>query len=469
MRTGDRLTVHLSLQRGTAEQLPHQLVAQLVRAIRQGVLPPGGRLPSTRDMAGMLGVSRGVVLAAYELLLAQGYVEGRPGSGTYVRRVNVEVGRKTAAGVASVPPTPTTSARAGSVPAPELPADAFPLAAWRAAWREASYRPPAGEAAHLGSPALREAVAGHLHRTRGILVDPADVAVTVGLRQACWLLFEAIAIRDGGPATVAVEQPAPAYPAVAARQSGWRVEALPVDDDGALVGRLARPAGPRCALVFAEGNHPLGTVLSAARRRDLLSWSDRTGGYIVDVCSERDGIGTGLPLPALYGGDRVAMVGALGDALVPHGLSYLVMPRVLGPVIAGLAGHDDARVDSTTQAAFTRLLRDGTLARRGARVARVYARRREQLRAVGCTLPRPARLLVGSRGPFATIRLPQQVVQPVTTQLAALGVRAAPLAGLYQVDPEVAPAGLVLDVGQLADKKVCRAVRTFESVLTLPR
>ncbi|TDC41147.1 winged helix-turn-helix domain-containing protein, partial [Micromonospora sp. KC213] len=90
MRVVDQLTVHINLRREHAEHLPQQLVTQLARAIHAGQLAHATRLPSTRDLARLLGVSRGVVISAYELLLAKGLVESRPGSGTYVRQVHTD-------------------------------------------------------------------------------------------------------------------------------------------------------------------------------------------------------------------------------------------------------------------------------------------------------------------------------------------------------------------------------------------
>jgi GntR family transcriptional regulator/MocR family aminotransferase len=455
MRSGDRLTIHVTLRRDTAEQLPRQLSSQLSDAIRRGMLRPGARLPSTRGLAGQLGVSRGVVLTAYELLLAQGYVKGRPGSGTYVCAVNTVARppRRLAA--------PAYGPPAGSDgPAP---VGAFPIAAWRAAWRGASYRPPVEEPDPFGSMALREAVAEHLHDTRGLQVDPGAIAVTGGVRQACWLLLEAIARADGAAPGVAVEQPAPPYPVLAARQAGARVVALPVDGDGARVDDL--PAEVRCAIVYAEGNPACGTVLSPARRLALLDWADRRDGYVVDVRTERSSCAAGLPLPPLANDERVALIGTVGDALTQPGLTYLVPPRRLAPLVAALARDDDGGVDTTTQQAYTRLLRDGTLARRAARVARQYARRREHLRAVCAALPRPARPLVCQRGPMVTVLLPRQIVNPVVVELAGIGMRATPLHELYQVDPATAPGGIVLDIGHRPVAQLARDVRALHAVM----
>jgi GntR family transcriptional regulator / MocR family aminotransferase len=454
MRTADPLTVHISLRRDNAELLPEQLVAQLARAIQTGQLAPDTRLPSTRDLARLLGVSRGVVITAYELLLARGLVESRPGSGTYVRQVTATAPRR--------------QHRTPAAPAyrkwecPPAPAYGFPLAAWRAAWREASYQPPSGEPSPLGSTTLRAAIAAHLHRTRGIAVDADEVVVAAGLRQVCWLLFEAIGRAGAVGRRVAVEQPAPAYPVLAARQAGWTVDALPAD---------AVPRGPEAAgaaVVFAEGNHPLGTVAPLDRRHALVDWARRTGGYLIDISTEQAGAGDGLPLPPLFslaGGQRVIMAGRIGDGLAPPGLAYLVVPRELTPIITDLAAHDDGHVAPTTQAAYARLLHDGVFAHRVGRMNRIVTERRERVRATLDPAPHPARVVIGPRGSTATLLLPRHLVTATVAELAGLGVAVTPLSEFHHVDPANSPGGIVLAFGHLSDEELRCRLRAIQSVL----
>ncbi|MEV0380784.1 winged helix-turn-helix domain-containing protein, partial [Nonomuraea sp. NPDC050643] len=144
MRHPQRLNVPIHLDRNLSEPLHDQLAAQLRQAIVRGQLAARTRMPSTRTLAGVLGVSRGVALAAYESLLAEGYVAGRHGSGTYVSGPSAEVRQRPTADREPVQPAPATG------PLIDLRMDrptaqAFPLAAWRAAWRRASHRPPLDE------------------------------------------------------------------------------------------------------------------------------------------------------------------------------------------------------------------------------------------------------------------------------------------------------------------------------------
>jgi GntR family transcriptional regulator/MocR family aminotransferase len=454
MRTADPLTVHISLRRDHAEPLPEQLVAQLARAIRAGQLVPATRLPSSRDLARLLGVSRGVVISAYELLLARGFAESRPGSGTYVRQVSATTPRRQHQ-------TPAAPIRR-SWERPSPPAHGFPLAAWRAAWREASYQPPPGESSPAGSTTLRSAIAAHLHRTRGIVVDADEVVVAAGLRQACWLLYEAIGQARAVGRRVAVEQPAPAYPVLAARQAGWAADALSADAGP------REPEGVDAAVVFTEGNHPLGTVMPLDRRHALVEWARRTGGYLIDISTEQASAGDGLPLPTLFGlagGQRVIVAGRIGDGLAPPGLAYLVVPRELAPIIADLAAHDDGRVAPTTQLAYARLLHDGVFAHRAARINRLLTGRREQVRAALDPVPHPARVVIGPRGSTATLLLPRHLVTATVAELAGLGVAVTPLSEFHHVDPANSPGGIVLAFGHLTDEELRAGLRAVRSVL----
>ncbi|MFC7483258.1 hypothetical protein ACFQX7_29165, partial [Luedemannella flava] len=151
---------------------------------------------------------------------------------------------------------------------------------------------------------------------------------------------------------MAVEQPASAHPVVAARQAGWTVSALPVRH---LCPVAAVPEATNIAVdvavVFAEGNHPFGTVMPLDRRHAMVEWSERTGGYLVDLSTEQASAGNGSPLPALFtlaAGERIAMIGTVGDSLAPAGLAYLVAPRELTPLMADLISRDDGGVTRTT-------------------------------------------------------------------------------------------------------------------------
>ncbi|TDB82683.1 aminotransferase class I/II-fold pyridoxal phosphate-dependent enzyme, partial [Micromonospora sp. KC721] len=337
-----------------------------------------------------------------------------------------------------------------------------PLAAWRAAWREASYQPPLEKTAPLGLPALREAIAAHLRRTRGIAVDTDQVIVAAGLRQACWLLFEAIGQTPTNNRRIAIEQPAPAYPVLAARQAGWTVTALPENT-------IPEPTDTAdVAVVFAEGNHPLGTVLPLHRRHALVDWATRTGGYLVDISTEQATSGDGLPLPALLsltGGQQVAMAGTIGDSLAPPGLAYLVVPPEIAPRITNLINDDDTRVARTTQTAYTRLLRDGVLAHRATRISRLFTERRAQIRAALDPLPPPARVIIGPRGSTATLLLPQQLAAAMTAQLATLGIAVTPLTNYYRINPTNPPGGIVLAFGHLADEELHCGVTAIRAIL----
>ncbi|TDC80880.1 GntR family transcriptional regulator [Micromonospora sp. KC606] len=133
----------------------------MASAVHRGQLAPATRLPSTRELARLLDVSRRVIISAYELLLAKGLVESRPGSGTYIRQLQTD--RDTDAGHWRHQPVGCATSPPG--PAPDT---RVPVGRLATAWREASHQPPLHQTAPLGTPALREAIAAHLRRTPSV-------------------------------------------------------------------------------------------------------------------------------------------------------------------------------------------------------------------------------------------------------------------------------------------------------------
>ncbi|MBW4718038.1 GntR family transcriptional regulator [Saccharothrix obliqua] len=168
MRFAAPLTVPVVLDRRTGVPLPRQVAAGLRAAMSAGRLPPGGRLPSTRTLAATLGVSRGVVEAAYDLLAARGHVRAAAGSGTYV------------AGTPAPPPRPAAGAGPVDLRPGLLCLESFPHAAWRAAWRHAAGAPPPTTAEPHGAAELRHALATHLVAVHGCRLDGRTVLVTTG-------------------------------------------------------------------------------------------------------------------------------------------------------------------------------------------------------------------------------------------------------------------------------------------------
>ena len=408
----------IPLDRSAARPLRDQIFDGLRAAVLDGRLPAGARLPSTRALAGHLGVARFTVEDAYGRLAAEGYSVGKHGSGTYVAEVSQgSPGR--AGDVSLVVGDKDKMLREASrdrrwtpwaerllsldVPvdlAPPLPfdfrqgmpaLDAFPHAHWtRTRNREARLLGPAGYhyGPAAGEPELRSAIAQYLARSRALRRVPEQVVVTSGAQQALDLLAR-LWLRPGD--AVAFEEPG--YPA--ARRvfaaAGATLMPIPVDGDGLRVEVLAELSRdgrvPRLVYVTPSHQYPTGAVLPLGRRLALLTWARRHGALVAEDDYDGEFRYGARPVEALAGLDAelpgqevVAYVGTFSKVLFPAlRLGYLVLPPdLVAPVVAARAVADRhaPRLEQRTVAAF---IAGGDFERHLSRMRRLYVARRAAL------------------------------------------------------------------------------------------
>ena len=283
MKTAPALDLPIRLDRAHDQPLERQLVEQLRQFILDGRLTANTRLPSTRVLAAALGVSRNVAVAAYDELFAEGYVEGRHGSGTYIAPDLVPLARPHTTALHGTPRWLRIRVDDFAVEAPTPPGaidfrlgrpSVAPLdpQAWRRAWSDVAHRPPLVEYGQpAGDPALRAAIAGYLGRARGVACRAEDVVVTSGAVQALDLVARAT-LSPGD--CVGFEEPG--YP-TARRVLLTHVRELlplPIDDDGARIEQLPHGAGaPLLVYLTPSHQYPLGTRLSVTRRLAALEWA----------------------------------------------------------------------------------------------------------------------------------------------------------------------------------------------------
>ncbi|MBI2204926.1 MAG: PLP-dependent aminotransferase family protein [Candidatus Rokubacteria bacterium] len=384
--------------------LSTQVYASLRRAILAGELAAGTRLPSTRTLARDLAVSRNTVLLAYDQLLAEGYVEGRPGSGTYVAQALPEAPAGAARATARVQTTPARlsayGARAAAIrfasprgPDRHLPYDfrygtpkvaEFPHAVWRrllgrhargSTVATMAYGPPEG------APVLREAIAAYLRRARAVVCDPAQVLVVNGSQQA--LDLTARVLIDAGD-TVALEEPNYLGARWAFHAAGARLVAAPVDADGLDVTRLGRERA-RARLVYATPSHqfPTGVVMSLSRRLALLEWASANRAWVVEDDYDSEYRYEGRPIEAVQGLDRsgrVIYVGTASKVLFPAlRLGYLVVPPSLVEAFTAAKWVTDRHSATLEQLVLADFIADGHFERHLRRSRTRNAARREAL------------------------------------------------------------------------------------------
>lgn len=373
-----------------AQPVIRQVYEQVRAAIHLGALRPGGRLPSSRDLALRLGVARASVVAAYDQLLAEGYAQGRPGSGTYVSQdlsgvldvAAQPAARRTAVGGERVASPPTAGPQLFSNGRTLM--DARAQDAWAASTRRAlrSLGPEHfGYAEPAGDIRLRAAIADYLRAARGVVCDPEQVVITAGAQHAVDLAVRLL-LKPGD--RVWLEDPG--YPntwqaLVAAGAQGC---AVPVDRAG-LVVKAGIAAAPDARAVFVTPSHqfPLGVAMSMGRRLELIAWARSAGAWVVedDYASEFRYAGAPLAsLQGLDGGERVIYVGTFNKSLFPGlRLGYLVAPKPLMAAFAALRRLADRQPPTLTQAITLDYLESGHFAGHIRRRRLAYKSQRDAL------------------------------------------------------------------------------------------
>uniref|UniRef100_UPI0027E32197 aminotransferase-like domain-containing protein n=1 Tax=Pseudonocardia lacus TaxID=2835865 RepID=UPI0027E32197 len=353
----------LVLDRDAGRPLAVQLAEGLRAATADGTLRAGDRLPSTRALATALGVSRTVTAAAYEQLLAEGWVQGRRGSGTFV---------VDAPGRVAAPGPPPVAPREGEPELVDLSAGrpcltVLDRAAWRRAWRAAADPPVDRDPDPVGLPAFRAAVVEHLLRHRGLPADPADLLATSGSTGA---IAELARTWPAG-SRVAVEEPGYQRAVAALRAAGHEIVGVPVDEAGLVVDAL--PAGLTAVYCTPAHQYPLGARLSAARRVALVERARAEGFWVVedDYDGEMRYDVAPLPLLTALGRDVVVHLGTGSKLLTPTlGAGWAVAPPALRERLLDARDRTGSRPPRAGQRVFAALAAHGDLSRHVRRLRR---------------------------------------------------------------------------------------------------
>jgi GntR family transcriptional regulator/MocR family aminotransferase len=472
----------------------HRQVYDAVRsAILTGRLRPGERLPATRTLADDLGLSRMTVAQAYDQLRSEGYIEGRHGSGTYVApglpdaALHAGVGGDSSAvgGQVSVRLSSWGRQVMGDTYRRQLreegsrtyrwdfrphriASDLFPWDAWRASVDRAL----AEDREHLlpypptaGHPALREAIAAHIARFRGVVCTPDQVVVVNGTQQGLNLLTQLLL--DGGDA-VAVEDPG--YPTARRvfESRGLRIIRVPVDADGMEVAELEDRGSPQLVHVTPSHQDPTGATLSLARRAALLEYAERTGCLIFEDDYDSEFRYEGRPVESLQGLDRHGLVvyaGSFSKSLLSGlRIGFLVLPSALVEAVVAAKAIWDGGTPMLEQAALARFLQSGDFERHIRRMRRLYRRRRDALvealseefgpRASVGERHGGLNVLVGLDMDISAIELSRRAAS------AGIGVRAA---SSYYAQPPTAPTFL-LGFGAIPDEEIRAGIGAFASI-----
>jgi len=381
---GKPLELLLSVTREGPGTLGAQIEAQLRRAIRDGELHGGARMPSTRDLARQLGVSRRIAVDAYAQLAAEGYLVLRQGA--QPRVADAATATTTAPVALEREPVPRYDFR------PSRPdVSAFPRQAWSRCLRDAVASISDAELIYgdpCGVETLRVALAEYLGRVRGVVAEPARVVVTSGYIQGLGLVCRALGER--GVRRIALEDPSSPEQGPIAARAGLEPVPVPVDGSGIVVDALARTGAGAVVLTPAH-QHPTGVVLTPERRAALLGWLREHDAIAIEDDYDAEYRYDRAAVGALQGldPDRVVYAGSASKTLAPAlRLGWLVVPAAL----LGAVRHEKSLSDQTTarieQHALADFIARGELDRHLRRMRLSYrARRDATIAAVGRALP----------------------------------------------------------------------------------
>jgi GntR family transcriptional regulator / MocR family aminotransferase len=474
-----RGTVELPLAASRENPVPlaAQLATQLRAAVTDGRVAAGERLPATRALAAELGVSRTVIKDAYAQLFAEGWIEGRHGSGTYVaqgaqpdhapahprRAPDSGPAGPEAAGTAAGP-----YAEIAFTPAPAPAVDLRPgipwtagidRAAWRRAWRAAGFQPPGRAADPAGLPELRGALSAYLRRARGIQCSPGRILITRGVADGLSLIAATV-LRPGD--RVGVEEPG--YPVARAVLAayGLHVVPCPADSDGLVVREL--PAGLKLLYTTPAHQYPLGGRLPIPRRRALIAWARANNALIAEDDYDGEFRYDVAPLPTLFGLDPEAVVylGSTTKTLTPAlRVGWLAAPPSLAARLAEAAGQLGVWATEPAQRAVRTLITTGDLERHTRRMRHEYERRRAVITAAfadgqaGC--------LLGDQAGLHVV-LPTQDADAVAVTARQHGVAVGTLTR-FHAGP-VTSNGLVIGYGGASLAQVARGSHILHRILT---
>lgn len=447
-----------------------QLEDRLRELVRDGTLPAGTRLPSSRALADDLEVSRRLVVDAYAQLLAEGYLVARHGAGTYVA-ATAAAGRDGGAPLAEQP------LRYDFFPgAPDLAA--FPRALWLRALREVMRGAPPQTFAYpdvRGAPALRHALAGYLRRVRGVAVEPDAVVTCAGATHGLALLGRALA--KLGERRIAIEDPClPPHRAVLAH-AGLDVLPVPVDEHGLDPAALG-PSGAasrdsavrpvRAVLATPAHQCPTGVVLSPARRAALIEWARASEGLVIEDDYDAEFRYDRAPLGALQGlaPDRVAYVGTASKTLAPGlRLGWLVLPPALLDAVLQEKLLDGLGSPVLDQLVLAHLIETAAYDRHLRAARRRNRARRDALIAAVAHSLRGARVSGISAGLHALVRLPRAVDAHALTHAAARrSVGVYPLSFHLMSSPRDTDA-LVLGYAGLGEAAIAEGIALLAQAL----
>jgi len=482
----------ISLQPAGKIPLYRQLYDWFRQAILEGRLRPAQRVPSTRNLAAELNISRIPVLNAFEQLHAEGYFETFVGAGTCVARsIPDDAVRPTAAKlrpgqqrkVQRSGPRRMSRLAAAFTRLPEqswlnnlgafrvsLPAlDHFPIGIWSKLVARHSRKPARGIMAYhdaMGYPPLREAIAKYLGAARGVRCDPSQILITTGSQLG--LQLSALVLLNAND-SVCMEEPGYHGARHAFLSAGARLIPVPVDQEGVNVAAIMRRArNARAVYITPSHQYPMGMTMSATRRMLLLNWAMRSGAWIIEDDYDSEYRFASRPIASLQGQDtdaRVIYIGTFSKVMFPAlRLGYVVVPKDLLPAFSAVRDAADVFSSTLYQAVMTDFIQEGHFARHIRRMRMLYMERRSTLvKAIRAQMEGLLEVIGAEAGMHLVALLPQGIDDVTVARKAARqGISAQPLSSCYTKPPS--RGGLILGYGGANEPQIQDAIRKLRII-----
>ncbi len=444
----------LSVSRERPGTLSAQIQGQVRAAVRDGSLHPGTPVPSTRDLARQLGVSRKVAVDAYAQLAAEGYLALRQGAQPRVADGPFPDVRPPRSRPADPP------VRFDFRPArPDV--SSFPRAAWARCLRDAVHEITVADLGYgdpFGTDALRDGLADHLGRVRGVVAGRDQVVITNGYLQGLGLICRALAGR--GARRIACEDPSSIEEGRIAARAGLEAVRIPVDDLGLRIDLLDAARVDAVVLTPAH-QHPTGVVLAPDRRTALIAWLRATGGIAVEDDYDAEYRYDRPAVGALQGldPDHVVYAGTVSKVLAPAlRLGWMVLPPSLIDGVRDEKQLHDQGTARIEQLAFAQFLRRGDLDRHLRRMRLRYRRRRDAtIAALAEALPQ-ATVRGIAAGLHVTVELPAGADEAAVAAAArARGIELATMADYWSGGSY--PPTLILGYSQMTESRLHSGIR----------
>jgi GntR family transcriptional regulator / MocR family aminotransferase len=467
------------------------LYRQIYEAYRtrvlRGDLRPGELLPSTRELARQLGVSRLPVLNAYAQLLAEGFLKSKMGAGTFVAsslpqlvssddrthlRASVSSRRRVAADAAALPEyvRPSWAEALGPFQVGQPALQDFPAEIWARLVARHARRLKVSDLQYgdpMGTLTLREVLANYLRTSRGVRCEAHQVMIVSGSQQA--LDISTRVLLDSGAAAW-VEEPGYWLVRHTLTAAGCRIIAVSVDEEGLNVkAGLRRCRTARAAFVAPSHQYPLGVTMTVARRLELLDWAETTGSWIIEDDYDSEYRYDSMPISSLQGLDnnsRVIYVGSFSKVLFPSlRLGYIVIPPELIERFTAVRQSMDLCPPQATQEPLASFIRMGYFSRHIRRMRRLYEERRRVLvEAIQEEFGNSCELVGAEAGMHITLLVSDKVRDTEIAAKAAEKKLWLSALSLSYVGDAPHP-GFVLGFGNASSSRIPGAVRVLKQLI----